>query len=320
MLTIEAKNFTTVDGRRPAFMAKTTPLDKWNFKYVMEPLYTAGGRSAGKFGIFREGDDSPSLGEVLRGERYFIMQPSEMLAMMERMVEDFRNRGVSLKLRNACILREGRTLVAIFEREGDNMLLGEQYNRFIFFYVGNDGKTAIGVSDCALRIVCANQLVNAFSKNSLAFKKVYHSGATMEDVYDAWRDVALNNHAWDSFKDMMESFAMETLTATDVNAFVEKVLPLPKKADKGTQEMRTEVERVYAKRDILKNEYLAKQDLEGLKRGGMITKAYVLQAMSDYSTHLTPLRVSSKHEDTLMSNSVSGDPLIQKSIKLLSVA
>ena len=99
------------------------------------------------------------------------------------------------------------------------------------------------------------------------------------------------------------------MTAAEINAAVELLMPFAKDASEASKE------RVQNQRDSLLNLYYSKSDLSLLGD----TKYHFISAVSDYTSHPTSRRRQTeealeRQQDRIM----SGDPLLQKAYRLIA--
>ena len=191
---------------------------------------------------------------------------------------------------------------------GDTEIMGDNHNRYLILSNAHDGSGSVTIAVVLVRIVCSNAM--NFAMRNCSYKWAYVHKGQIGDKVAAAKAALLQSDAYlAEYKQEVDRLQKESMTAAEINAAVELLMPFAKDASEASKE------RVQNQRDSLLNLYYSKSDLSLLGD----TKYHFISAVSDYTSHPTSRRRQTeealeRQQDRIM----SGDPLLQKAYRLIA--
>lgn len=191
---------------------------------------------------------------------------------------------------------------------GDTEIMGDQHNRYLILSNAHDGSGSVTIAVVLVRIVCSNAM--NFAMRNCSYKWAYVHKGQIGDKVAAAKAALLQSDAYlAEYKQEVDRLQKESMTAAEINAAVELLMPFAKDASDASKE------RVQNQRDSLLNLYYSKSDLSLLGD----TKYHFISAVSDYTSHPTSRRRQTeealeRQQDRIM----SGDPMLQKAYRLIA--
>lgn len=191
---------------------------------------------------------------------------------------------------------------------GDTEIMGDQHNRYLILSNAHDGSGSVTIAVVLVRIVCSNAM--NFAMRNCSYKWAYvHKGQIGDKVAAAKAALLQSDQYLEEYKKEVDQLQKEAMSAAEINAAVELLMPFAKDASDASKE------RVQNQRDSLLNLYYSKSDLSLLGD----TKYHFISAVSDYTSHPTSRRRQTeealeRQQDRIM----SGDPLLQKAYRLIA--
>lgn len=191
---------------------------------------------------------------------------------------------------------------------GDTEIMGDTHNRYLILSNAHDGSGSVTIAVVLVRIVCSNAM--NFAMRNCSYKWAYVHKGQIGDKVAAAKAALLQSDAYlAEYKQEVDRLQKESMTAAEINAAVELLMPFAKDASDASKE------RVQNQRDSLLNLYYSKSDLSLLGD----TKYHFISAVSDYTSHPTSRRRQTeealeRQQDRIM----SGDPLLQKAYRLIA--
>ena len=191
---------------------------------------------------------------------------------------------------------------------GDTEIMGDNHNRYLILSNAHDGSGSVTIAVVLVRIVCSNAM--NFAMRNCSYKWAYVHKGQIGDKVAAAKAALLQSDAYlAEYKQEVDRLQKESMTAAEINAAVELLMPFAKDASDASKE------RVQNQRDSLLNLYYSKSDLSLLGD----TKYHFISAVSDYTSHPTSRRRQTeealeRQQDRIM----SGDPLLQKAYRLIA--
>lgn len=174
------------------------------------------------------------------------------------------------------------------------------------FSNSHDGTGAIKVAMTPIRVVCNNTLNLALSSAKRVWSTV-HTGNINAKLDEAMKTLLLAEHYMKNLNDEAENLNKIKLTDKKVMNFINELLPMPEDASK------TQEKNITTLRDDMKLRYFDAPDLIYLPKSAW----RFINAVSDFSTHGTPIRKTQNYKENLFAKTVEGNPLIDKAYELI---
>ena len=191
---------------------------------------------------------------------------------------------------------------------GNTEIMGDQHNRYLILSNAHDGSGSVTIAVVLVRIVCSNAM--NFAMRNCSYKWAYvHKGQIGDKVAAAKAALLQSDQYLEEYKKEVDQLQKEAMSAAEINAAVELLMPFAKDASDASKE------RTQKQRDDLLSLYYGKSDLSMLGD----TKYHFISAVSDYTSHPTSRRRQTeealeRQQDRIM----SGDPMLQKAYRLIA--
>lgn len=244
--------------------------------------------------------DDKVLGVVT--DRYRIVQNHEAFAFTDALL------GEGISYETAGSLQGGRKVWLLAKLPGNYNILGDDICPYIVFSNAHDGSGAIKVAMTPVRVVCQNTL-NLALMDAKRIWSTNHTGDMQTKLSEAKKTLLLAEHYMEKLEDEAEELSGISLSDKRVAEFINGLLPIPENASVA------QVRNVDLLRTDLQLRYFDAPDLVDLPKS-----AYrLINAVSDFSTHVDPLRRSPNYRENLFSKTMEGNPLVDKAYELLQV-
>lgn len=175
------------------------------------------------------------------------------------------------------------------------------------FSNSHDGAGAIKVAMTPIRIVCNNTLNLALSTAKRIWSTI-HTGDINAKLDEAMKTLLL---AEDYMKNLdYEANYLNHRKIADKNVleFIEQLIPMPDDPSK------TQEKNIYKLRDDMESRYFDAPNLIDMPK----TSWRFINAVSDFATHVTPLRNTKNYKENLFMKTTEGNPLIDRAYELVS--
>jgi len=232
--------------------------------------------------------------------KYKIVQNEEAFSFTDALL------GEDIHYETAGALDEGRK-VWMLARMPESEILGDKFENYLLFTNSHDGKGSVKVVPTKIRVVCQNTL-NIAIRGAVRSWTTKHMGAMETKLLEAHRTLELATKYDENFVRKAEELSGVKVSMLEFNSFVEHLLPMPEEATKRQQD------NVVAMRDDLTLRYKEAPDL-GNHRG---TAWGVLNAVSDFATHKTPLRMTDTYRENNFASIIDGNKMIDMAAALLT--
>lgn len=180
---------------------------------------------------------------------------------------------------------------------------------YLVFSNSHDGSGAVKVAMTPIRVVCNNTL-NLALRTADRIWSAKHTGDMGSKLEDARMTLFLA-------EDYMNELAKESLrlgkqkvSDAEVEEYIKMLLPIATNATETTEKNMQKL------RMDLKKRYYEAPDLIGLGKNGY----RFLNAVSDFATHVQPLRKTAGYQENLFLKTMDGNPVIDKAFQLLKAA
>lgn len=240
-------------------------------------------------------DNNAFLGVV--SDRYQTVQNKDAFSFLTYLTD--------FKFVSAGIVGGGKT-VWLCVKIPDFAVLGENMKMYFVFSSTHDGKGAIRAAITPVRPACSNTLNLAFKKAVRSFS-LLHKGDVAGKL-EMVGDIMEHENSYRSiFQQEAERLAGIHVSNTMFNALVGNLFPIPANATP-------------RKRDIVenqRNDLISAYNADDL--GNLRGTAYgFLQAVSDFSYHAEPARMTKTYRENQMKSVIKGNALLDKALELLT--
>ncbi len=271
-----------------------------NWDVCQQPINTGNQLIPGYKANIRSTDDKV-LGVVT--DRYRIVQNHEAFAFTDELL------GEGVTYETAGSLQGGRKVWLLARLPDSYKILGDEVCPYMVFSNAHDGSSAIKVAMTPVRVVCQNTLNLALLDAKRVWSTI-HTGDIQMKLTEAKKTLLLAEYYMDKLSDEAEELSAITITDKKVMDFIQELLPTPEKASDA------QMRNVDLLRTDLRLRYFEAPDLVNMPKS-----AYrLINAVSDFSTHVDPLRRSSTYQENLFAKTMEGNPLVDKAYELLKTA
>lgn len=242
--------------------------------------------------------DNKVLGVVT--DRYKIVQNHEAFAFTDALL------GKGVTYETAGSLQGGKKVWLLARLPQSYKVLGDDICPYLVFSNAHDGSGAIKVAMTPIRVVCQNTLNLAL----LDAKRIWstnHTGDMQAKLAEAKKTLLLAELYMDKLSDEAEKLSAVSLSDKKVMEYIQDLLPIPDNAGY------TQARNIDLLRTDLRVRYYEAPDLVDLPKS-----AYrFVNAVSDFATHVDPLRRSNTYQENLFAKTMEGNPLVDKAFELL---
>jgi phage/plasmid-like protein (TIGR03299 family) len=186
-------------------------------------------------------------------------------------------------------------------------ILGDSIDPYLVFTNSHDGKGAIKVAITPIRVVCNNTLNLALNTTKRQWS-TKHIGDIQTKLNEAEQTLTLSNNYLTSLVAEAERLIDMKLSRDDVDSFINELLPISDKDGTIKQNNITSLQ------DDLRIRYYQAPDLR--KFDSNCWK--MMNAVSDFATHIKPLRTNSNHKESSFSKTIEGNPIIDEAYQIIN--
>lgn len=272
-----------------------------DWEVLQEPIFTGQGNMIGGYRVNIRDRDRKVLGVV--SERYKIIQNREAFAFTDTLL------GCGVRYETAGSLQEGKRVWILARLPREYIMAGEQISPYLVFSNSHDGSGAVKVALTPIRIVCNNTLNLALSTASRSWSMI-HKGNVKDKMQEARNTLFMAEAYMESLGEEFERLCWMKVTDSQVEEYVEKLLPLENDATEAREKNTLKL-----REDIVRRYYDA-PDLRGVGNN-----AYrFINAVSDFATHAQPLRRTANYNENLFARTMDGNPMIDRAYQLVKSA
>ena len=220
--------------------------------------------------------DKPEENFGIVSSNYQILQNSEAFDFVSSIDEN-------LEFIKAGTTRGG--IIYVISRLDEVEVLGDKIRPHLIFQNGHNGFVTIKANICMLRMICQNQFNYAFAEASNAVS-IRHNGDINEKMVNAKETLIRTKEYIAAYKNMAENFATTKINDRILQKIISEMLIKGKDIDD------VEDKRGYIKKDIETfTEAYHNEDNQNF----IGTAWGVINAYTDFSTHLAPKKVSKNY-------------------------
>lgn len=272
-----------------------------NWQVLQEPIFTAASEPIEGYKVNIRDSDRKALGVVT--DRYKVIQNNEAFAFTDELL------GEGVRYETAGSLQGGKKVWLLAHMPQEYIISGEQISPYLVFSNTHDGSGAIKVALTPIRVVCQNTLNLALAKANRCWSMI-HTGDIHEKMQEA-RDTLLRAENYmQELGQEFENLRMKKLSDRQVTEYIEILLPLE---DNSTPQQTKNIRKL---REDMKMRYFDAPDLQHVGKN-----AYrFVNAVSDFATHVEPLRKTANYKENLFARTMEGNPLIDKAYQMVYAA
>ena len=282
-----------------AEVIKLANLD-WHVKQAPSYIEVDGVQIPTGYTINYKDDDNSILGVV--GKNYKVVQNDEAFAFTDELVG---NDEMPVSYETAGMLFGGK-MVWMLAKMPSTTIVGDEFERYFLFSNSHDGTSAVRCCLTNIRVVCKNTLNLALREAKRSWRYT-HAGDLASKIVDAKNTLIYANEYNKAFAKEAERLANEKLTKAETERLIDKMFVIPKDA---------------SARKVNNAEYKREQFMRAFNEDDInnfrYTKWGLINSLSDYSYHSSPLRATDSYEDKRMSTLIIPDKKLDEMYALVA--
>lgn len=242
--------------------------------------------------------DDKILGVVT--DKYQVVQNREAFAFTDELL------GHGVRYETAGMLQDGRKTWILAKMPQKYQMLGDWIEPYLVFYNSHDGSGSLKVALTPIRVTCQNTLNLALrrAKRSWSTK---HTGDIHQKLENARETLFRAEQYMDELGSEINYLSSIRFSDQEAESFIHELITMPKNATKAQEK---NVEKL---REDLRTRYFLAPDLCSLSGTGY----RLINAVSDFATHMKPLRQTPNFQENLFARTIDGHPLIDKAHRMI---
>lgn len=269
-----------------------------DWKVRQEPLYVRDHELIRGYKANIRDSDEKVLGVVT--DRYKVVQNDEAFAFTDSLL------GEGVRYETAGSLQDGRKVWLLARMPQEYLIVGEQVSPYLVFQNSHDGMGAIKVAMTPIRVVCNNTLNLALSSAERIWS-VKHVGELQQKMEEARDTLFRAEQYMSSLRKETELLQCKKLSERQVMDYIELLLPIEEGEREQKQRNMTRL------RNDLQLRYFDAPDLQDAGH----TAYRFINAVSDFATHITPLRRTATYQENMFAKTVNGNPILDKAYAMM---
>lgn len=245
--------------------------------------------------------DKKILGVVTN--KYKVVQNEEAFAFTDALL------GEGVTYETAGSLQEGKKVWLLAKLPQRYIISGDEITPYLVFSNSHDGTAAIKVAMTPIRVVCNNTLNLALSSAKRCWATV-HAGNLTERMQDARQTLLYADNYMIELGKAFERLSKKRVTDRQVLEYIDCLFP--------DEINLSEVQKrnVAKMKDDLKMRYFDAPDLKDVGKNGY----RFVNAVSDFATHVKPLRETKNYRENLFGRTIEGNALIDRAYDMMNAA
>lgn len=288
-------NKVGTDIREANSVKEALQISGLDYEVVKAPIYLSNGhRIKDQFATKKKGTDEV-FGIV--GKDYTIVQNEEAFSFVDGIISE-----------GFTFVKAGETsyMNYIIASLPEQYILDDKFNPYIIFQNSHAGATTLKAAICPLRIICQNQFTMAFrnAENKISLR---HSSSIHEKMDDAQHILQFSASYMNDFNNLANKMAANKIGESKAIEIIDKYFLVDDNAS--TRKVNSNEE----KKAILLNAYNSEdnQNFRGTEWG-------LVNAFSDYITHIDPERKTDKSSVSKFVNVTFNNGLMNNFINLIN--
>lgn len=270
-----------------------------NWEVIQKPILTKDNILVPSYKANVRSKDNQVLGIVT--DRYKIVQNEEAFAFTDNLL------GEGVTYETAGSLQNGKRVWMLAKLPEVYKLLDDKVSPYVVFTNSHDGNAAIRVAMTPIRVVCQNTLNLALHDAKRIWATV-HTCDINSKLNEARKTILLAEYYMEKLNKEAYNLSKKSITDKKVIEFIEELIPLSDNAS------RIQENNIDLLRTDLKLRYFEAPDLITSPKNSW----RFINAVSDFATHVTPLRKTENYRENLFSKTIDGNPLIDKAYELVN--
>ena len=243
--------------------------------------------------------DGKVLGVVT--ERYKIVQNQEAFAFTDSLL------GEGVTYETAGSLQEGRRTWLLAKLPQSYTVSGDEITPYLVFMNSHDGTGAIRAAITPVRVVCQNTLNLALSTAKRSWS-TNHTGNIEGKLEDARYTLLYADQYMDELGKTFEHLRQMKMSDRKVYQYIDALFPL---MDHATELQTRNMMRL---KEDLKARYFETPDLKHTGKNAL----RFINAVSDFSTHAQPLRLTQNYKENLFARTIDGNAVLDRAFELVN--
>ena len=269
-----------------------------NWIVAQKPVYTSDGILIPNYKANVRSSDNQILGVVT--DRYRIVQNQDAFAFTDALI------GEGVRYETAGSLQEGRKVWLLAKLPDKYIVNGDQIEPYIVFSNSHDGSSAIRVAMTPVRVVCQNTLNLALGSTKRCWS-TKHTGNVQNQLHEARDTLELAYTYMSELSKEFDTLRKIKLPDKKVSEFINELIQLPEDATE------TQIKNIERLRSDITSRYFYAPDLKNLDKTGY----RFINAVSDFTTHMKPLRKTATYQENLFLKTIEGNALTDKAYTML---
>lgn len=272
-----------------------------DWKVIQKSIMTDDGNLIPGFKANIRNTDHQLLGVVT--DRYKVVQNTDAFAFTDQLLGE----GVSYE--TAGSLQNGRRTWILAKLPQRYIISGDEIEPYLVFMNSHDGTGSIKAAMTPIRVVCQNTLNLALN----TAKRVWstnHTGDMKGKIMDARDSLLYAEKYMAELGKTIERMNQIRLSDRQVREYIDALFPL---YEKPTPQQTKNILRMKA--DVMARYYDA-PDLQDVGKNGY----RFINAVSDFATHVKPLRTTANYKENLFARTVEGNAMLDRACELLKRA
>ena len=272
-----------------------------NWNVIQKPIFTNDNELIPNYKVNVRGIDNKILGVVT--DRYRVVQNRDAFSFTDSLL------GNGVRYETAGSLQDGKKIWLLASLPEKYRMLDDEINSYMVFSNSHDGTGSIKVAMTPIRVVCQNTLNLALSSAKRIWSTV-HIGNIDGKFDEATKTLLLAEQYMKTLNTEAITLSKIKLNDKKVIEFINELIPIPDNASKFQEK------NISTLREDMKLRYFKAPDLINLPKSGW----RFINAVSDFATHITPLRKTETYKDNLFYKTIEGNPVIDKAYELIKSA
>ncbi len=272
-----------------------------DWKVVQKPIQTEDLMEILGYKANIRASDQRVLGVVT--DRYKIVQNHDAFAFTDELLSE------GVRYETAGSLQNGKKVWLLAKLPENYIISGDRISPYLVFFNSHDGSGSIKVAMTPIRVVCQNTLNLALS-NAKRIWTTIHAGDIKSKLDEAKKTLQLAEYYMVKLGAEVDRLNRIKIPDHKVLEYIDLLLPMPDNAtkiqEKNIQHLRAD----------MKHRYFDAPDLAHVGKNGY----RFINAVSDFATHVKPLRETASYKENLFLRTMEGNPLIDKAYELIASA
>lgn len=283
--------------------ASALSLSGLDWRVIQTDIETADGMTIPGYKANIRNTDNQVLGVVT--DRYKVVQNTDAFNFTDALL------GEGVRYETAGSLRNGRTVWILARLPHQYIITGDEITPYMLFSNSHDGSSSIKVCMTPIRVVCNNTLNLALRTTKRSWSAI-HTGDMNGKLQDARDTLMLADQYMAGLGKEIHRLQGVKLQDDKVLEYINELLPLQENLSDSSQRKKN----IIRLREDLKMRYFDAPDLQDVGKN-----AYrFVNAVSDFATHVEPLRRTDTYKERIFAKTVEGNALIDRACVMVNAA